>query len=149
MAGKVKPFDKQTQRYLRTLPAVDAVTATRIYYTDEFRREVMRRYDAGGSPTAIFRENGLDPKIIGYKRIERAIARWKSGEAKPHKPHDHEPETIADSDTGDPRDMLIVSQALRIVQLEQRVHELEQCLCKLTKHEQVGDCDDSPQNATI
>lgn len=47
MAGKAKPFSKQTQRYLRTLPAVDAVTATRIYYTDEFRREVMRRYDAG------------------------------------------------------------------------------------------------------
>lgn len=45
------------------------------------------------------------------------------------KPHDHEPEAIADSDAGDPRDVLIVSQALRIVQLERRVRELEQCVC--------------------
>ena len=67
----------------------------------------------------------------------------------PDNPHDHEPEAIADSDAGDPRDMLIISQALRIVRLEQRVRELEQCVCKLTKHEQVGDCDDLPQNATI
>lgn len=77
--------------------------------------------------------------------------RWCKQVRRPvlDKPHDHEPETIADSDAGDPRDMLIVSQALRIVRLEQRVRELEQCVCKLTKHEQVGDCDDSPQNATI
>lgn len=77
--------------------------------------------------------------------------RWCKQVRRPvlDKPHDHEPEAIADSDAGDPRDMLIVSQALRIVQLEQRVRELEQCVCKLTKHEQVGDCDDSPQNATI
>lgn len=37
----------------------------------------MRRYNAGESPAAIFREAGLDPKIIGYKRVERCISRWK------------------------------------------------------------------------
>lgn len=137
MAGKVKPFDRQTQRYLRTLPAVDAVTATRIYYMDEFRREVMRRYDAGGSPTAIFRENGLDPKIIGYKRIERAIARWKSCEAKPHNLHERDADIDAEADGEASRDMLIVSQAPRIVQLEQRVHELEQRVHELELQERI------------
>lgn len=31
---------------------------------------------------AIFREAGLDPKIIGYKRVERCIARWKAENAE-------------------------------------------------------------------
>ena len=42
----------------------------------------MRRYAEGGSPAAIFREAGLDPKIIGYKRVERCIARWKAEKAE-------------------------------------------------------------------
>ena len=29
-----------------------------------------------------FREAGLDPKIIGYKRVERCIARWKAENAE-------------------------------------------------------------------
>ncbi len=37
----------------------------------------MERYYAGESPAAIFREAGLDPSLIGYKRIERSIARWR------------------------------------------------------------------------
>ncbi|WP_346680962.1 hypothetical protein [Enorma massiliensis] len=37
----------------------------------------MERYYAGESPAAIFRETGLDPSLIGYKRIERSIARWR------------------------------------------------------------------------
>ena len=42
----------------------------------------MCRYNAGESPAAIFREAGLDPKLIGYKRIERCIARWKKQEER-------------------------------------------------------------------
>ena len=48
----------------------------------EFRDDCMRRYAEGGSPAAIFREAGLDPKIIGYKRVERCIARWKAENAE-------------------------------------------------------------------
>lgn len=35
-----------------------------------------------GLTAAIFREAGLDPKLIGYKRIERCIARWKKQEER-------------------------------------------------------------------
>ena len=62
---------------MASLPAVESVSASHIRYADSFRIEVMRRYNAGESPAAIFREAGLDPKLIGYKRIERCIARWK------------------------------------------------------------------------
>ena len=46
------------------------------------RDDCMRRYAEGGSPAAIFREAGLDPKIIGYKRVERCIARWQAENAE-------------------------------------------------------------------
>ena len=35
------------------------------------------RYHAGESPVELFREAGLDPSLIGYKRIERCFARWR------------------------------------------------------------------------
>ena len=40
------------------------------------------RYLAGESPTKIFREAGLPPELVGYKRIERSVARWKDAAIK-------------------------------------------------------------------
>lgn len=73
----VRAFDRRAKAYLRALPAVAAVTDTRIYYTDEFREEALSRYEAGESPVRIFREAGLEPRLIGYKRVERCFARWR------------------------------------------------------------------------
>ena len=73
-------FTAKERAYLASLPAVESVSASRIRYSDHFRVEAMCRYNAGESSSAIFREAGLDPKLIGYKRIERCIARWKQQE---------------------------------------------------------------------
>lgn len=73
-------FTAKERAYLSSLPAVKSVSASHIRYSDCFRVEVMCRYNAGESPSAIFREAGLDPKLIGYKRVERCIARWKQQE---------------------------------------------------------------------
>ena len=73
-------FTKAQFDYLFSLPAVKRATTTRIYYTDEFRNDCMRRYRAGGSPARIFAEAGMGSDLIGYKRIERCIARWKKDE---------------------------------------------------------------------
>lgn len=75
-------FTAKTRKYLGSLDAVESVTQYRICYSKEFRDDCMRRYAEGGSPAAIFREAGLDPKIIGYKRVERCIARWKAENAR-------------------------------------------------------------------
>ena len=75
-------FTAKTRKYLGSLDAVESVTQYRICYSKEFRDDCMRRYAEGGSPAAIFREAGLDPKIIGYKRVERCIARWKAENAE-------------------------------------------------------------------
>ncbi|WP_436471563.1 hypothetical protein [Bifidobacterium pullorum] len=50
----------------------------RIVYNDAFKRDCIRRYRNGESPAEIFRSAGLDSALIGYKRIERSIARWKA-----------------------------------------------------------------------
>lgn len=70
-------FTKEQIAYLESLPAVEHATATRITYTDAFKTQCLERYIQGDSPTALFREAGLDPKIVGYKRIERSFARWR------------------------------------------------------------------------
>lgn len=70
-------FSAREIRYLQSLPAVERVAQNRIHYTEEFKRDCIRQYEAGESPAQIFRRAGLDSSLIGYKRIERCIARWR------------------------------------------------------------------------
>ena len=79
---KDREFDDDEIDYLRSLPAVNSVGRNRIRYTDQFREYCMQRYRAGDSPTGIFRDVGLDPSLIGYKRIERCVDRWKTSAIK-------------------------------------------------------------------
>ncbi|NMN02128.1 hypothetical protein G1C94_0750 [Bifidobacterium sp. DSM 109963] len=115
--GEPQVFTSGQRAYLSSLAAVDSIDASsRIRYADWFRVECMRRYKEGEKPAALFREAGLDPKIVGYKRIERAFARWKQS-----------PDLSAPQGKAvDPRDQLIAAQALRIQQLEEEVRTLKQ-----------------------
>ena len=83
-------FTAEELRYLRSLPAVVAVSAGRIRYTEAFKRVCMRQYRQGKSPARIFREAGLDSALIGYKRIERCIARWRNMDIRPTPEHEAE-----------------------------------------------------------
>lgn len=74
--GRDESFTRRERSYLSSLPAVERVTSDRIYYTDAFKKECMRRYRAGESASHIFEEAGLPSRLIGYKRIERSVARW-------------------------------------------------------------------------
>lgn len=67
-------FSPEEVEYLRSLPVVAEATSRRITYTESFKHNCMRRYHAGESPVELFREAGLDPSLIGYKRIERCFA---------------------------------------------------------------------------
>lgn len=67
---------------LRDLPAVANVSKDRITYSNAFKQVCVIRYLAGESPTKIFREAGLPPELIGYKRIERSVARRKAAVLK-------------------------------------------------------------------
>ena len=91
-------FTAKTRKYLGTLDAVESVTQYRICYSKEFRDDCMRRYAEGGSPAAIFREAGLDPKIIGYKRVERCTARWTAEDAAKAEQEQSDAEKNADAE---------------------------------------------------
>ena len=56
---------------------VEDISSHSIKYTYEFKCHFITELQAGKKPTQIFREAGLDPAILGSKRIERATARWK------------------------------------------------------------------------
>ena len=71
------------------LPAVANVSKDRITYSNAFKQVCVIRYLAGESPTKIFREAGLPPELIGYKRIERSVARWKAAAIKSVSGSDH------------------------------------------------------------
>lgn len=75
-------FSMEELQMLRDLPAVANVSKDRITYSNAFKQVCVIRYLAGESPTKIFREAGLPPELIGYKRIERSVARWKAAVLK-------------------------------------------------------------------
>lgn len=82
-------FSDEEIQLLRELPAVANVTRNRITYSDAFKQVCTIRYLAGESPTKIFREAGLPPELVGYKRIERSVARWKAAAIKSVSGNDH------------------------------------------------------------
>ena len=119
--GAARVFTPEEREYLVSLAAVDGVDgSSRIHYADWFRVECMRRYRAGARPTALFREAGLDPGLVGHKRIERAFARWRYLERTPPRAAANKPKPVSD-----PRDELISTQARRIQQLEAQLNELK------------------------
>lgn len=81
MASGGGAFSPEEAKYLKSLPAVAEASEKRITYSDAFKTSCMRRYLVGESPVKLFREAGLDPALIGYKRIERCFARWRKTEA--------------------------------------------------------------------
>lgn len=82
-------FSDEEIQMLRGLPAVANVTRNRITYSDAFKQVCTIRYLAGESPTKIFREAGLPPDLVGCKRIERSVARWKAAAIKSVSGNDH------------------------------------------------------------
>ncbi|MBW3091848.1 transposase [Bifidobacterium sp. 82T10] len=128
MTGR-RLFTEQQVQYLNTLPVVENATPVRIEYAQSFKVDCMRKYRAGGSPSAIFRNAGLPPSLIGYKRIERCFNRWRHNSKLMKQAaidqYDAQDGLFAASsaDAGfDYRDVLIREQALKIMFLE---HELE------------------------
>ena len=73
MAGSQGLFTLKEAAYLRSLPAVKEVSATRITYSDRFKVECVRRYLKGESARKIFRDAGLDPSLIGAKTTKSIV----------------------------------------------------------------------------
>ncbi len=72
-----KPFDEEERRVLTALDAVDSCSAKRIVWNRAFIELAKGELAMGTSPTVIFRRAGVGPEVIGHKRIERCVARWR------------------------------------------------------------------------
>ena len=123
-------FTQAEVYYLNTLPAVERASMDRITYSRDFQVRCMAQYLRGNGPTSIFASAGLNPKIVGSKRIERAIARWK---ADPQIML--EAQSFANEAAADQRDLLVISQSMTIAWLEKKVMDLQKQIQSVKQHE--------------
>lgn len=70
-------FTDEQMRLLKGNDAISEVSRTRIYYREWFQMQVVMKNRLGMGPTRIFTEAGLPPSLVGYKRIERCMSRWR------------------------------------------------------------------------
>jgi hypothetical protein len=129
-------FTQAEVYYLNTLPAVERASADRITYSHDFQVRCMAQYLRGNGPTSIFASAGLDPKIIGGKRIERAIARWKADPQIMLEAQD-----FANESSSNQRDLLVLTQSMTIKWLEKKVIDLQS---RINALEAVNDTDAMP-----
>ena len=97
----------------------------------------MRRYLQGEKPTAIFTSAGLSPSVIGHKRIERNIARWKRDESimeKVKQPKSSDaPVNTTPSELPEVALGKIQSLVCQVLSLNERIEELERTVEELRK----------------
>ena len=72
-----KPFDAEERQYLCGLAAVDECGEKRITWNRYFIRYVEYELELGARPVDVFRSAGVGPEVIGRKRIERCVSRWR------------------------------------------------------------------------
>ena len=75
-------FTNEERDYLISLDAVAEIRSKNIIYTQAFKKIFIEKYKQGEKPSKIFEEAGLSKEIIGYKRIERACARWREADSR-------------------------------------------------------------------
>lgn len=120
-----RKLSEEQRAYLESLPAVERVSPSgRIHYAREFQILCMRRYRNGDRPSDIFREAGMGSEVIGYKRIERCISRWRD---------------LPDEPVRQPRDLfdhgcdVVPGNIKTIIRVNRRIHDLERRIEELEK----------------
>lgn len=64
-----KEINAEEAAELRKSPYVTRVSSSKIYFTPEFKRMAYQRMTDGKTMRAIFVERGIDPAILGDRRI--------------------------------------------------------------------------------
>ncbi|MFA9560697.1 HTH domain-containing protein [Evansella sp. AB-rgal1] len=74
--GKNK-FSEEQQKQLRSNPFIEKVSETNISYTKEFKEHFYQEYQSGKGPSAILRDMGIDPTLLGKRRKDSLVQRVK------------------------------------------------------------------------
>ena len=64
-----KPLNTEELAQLRSCPYVSSIISGRINFTPEFKRVAYEQLTNGKTMREIFEEHGIDPEILGDKRI--------------------------------------------------------------------------------
>lgn len=64
------PFSKREIEILRMNPFVKSVTVNSISFTEEFKKLAYEEKSKGMTMPEIMKKNGIDPEMLGRKRIE-------------------------------------------------------------------------------
>lgn len=80
--GKHYFTDEQVEN-LRNNPSVRNVSSKSIAFESAFKEKFISEYESGKLPSQIFRENGLDPKVLGKERIHSFTKKAKRDSQRP------------------------------------------------------------------
>ena len=70
-------FNEHQRRLLETNQNVASVSDRAIQYTAEFKIKAVKENQLGKGPAQIFNEAGFDLEIIGLKKAQSSLARWR------------------------------------------------------------------------
>ncbi len=70
-------FNEHQVRQIESNPNVTSVSDRTIQYTYDFKVRAVKENLAGKGPVQIFTENGFDLEVIGTKKIQSSVARWR------------------------------------------------------------------------
>src|SRR4051812_1351545 len=71
-------FNEHQRRILATNPNVASVSDRAIQYTPDFKLRAVKENLSGKGPATIFSENEFDLEIIGIKKAQSALSRWRT-----------------------------------------------------------------------
>lgn len=82
----VSKLTKEQIEILSSYPQVTRTTDTTVVFTQTFKRHFCEEYIKGKSPRIILRESGIDPDVLGAKRMYslrwHALKEWEAADGK-------------------------------------------------------------------
>lgn len=70
-------FTDEQVEILKNNPYIEKVTYKSIKYSQQFKEDFWMLYSSGETPSQILLRFGIDPKILGQKRISNIVQRIK------------------------------------------------------------------------
>lgn len=124
-------FNEHQRRQIEANPNVVSVTDRTIQYTVEFKLKAVQANLQGIGPSEIFKEANFDLEIIGIKKVQSAVNRWKKI-YKTHGEKGFKEERRGKGGTGRPRKEDL-STDKKLAKAEARIQLLEAELALLKK----------------
>ena len=124
-------FNEHQLRLLESNPNVASVSERAIQYTAEFKLRAVKENQAGKGPKQIFEENSFDIEMIGVKKAQSALSRWRKT-VQMHGEQGFLEERRGKASTGRPK-MENLSPDKKLAKAEARIQLLEAELTLLKK----------------